>query len=155
MQILARAFTFFLVTFVAGLAVVIGARLDQLTLSLLGGVMVGVAVAAPIASLVTYLALRHRSADSFTTGYAQPCQQHNPQPISPQFILLPPPSNYQAPLNARSTSSPTPMYQPVEPFSMAQKRRFYIIGGDGAATELLPEPEQSPVIYPHVDAQQH
>ena len=129
-----KVLVFLVLLFVISAAAVVAARLDQLTISLLGGVMLGVLLAAPIATLVTYLALRQRHAEAMVSTYSQMRQQPAPQSLPPQIMMLPAPAAYQPPAQAMRQ----PMYQPIEPFTLPTHRRFYMIGDDGSASEINP-----------------
>ena len=130
-----KTIVFLVLLFVISAAVVIATRLDQLTVSLLGGVLVGVLLAAPIASVMTYLALRQRQVEAVANPYNQIRQQPAPPSLPPQIVMLPAPTNYQPPMQTMRQ----PMYHQAEPFTLPPQRRFYMIGDDGSASEIQPD----------------
>ena len=129
-----KTIIFLVLLFVISSAVVIAARLDQLTVSLLGGVLVGVLLTAPIASVMTYLALRQRQVEAVANPNNQIRQQFAPS-LPPQIVMLPAPTNYQPPMSTMRQ----PIYHQAEPFTLPPQRRFYMIGDDGSASEIQPD----------------
>ncbi len=139
MQAIGKVLTFLMLMFVISMAVAIASRLDQLTVSLLSGVMVGMLMATPVTALVTYLTVRQRQSEGVVAPYAQirPAPVTLPVSQPPQIVMLPAPANYQLPM--QMMRQPQYQSQPVEPFSMPPQRRFYMIGEDGTASEIQPD----------------
>lgn len=142
--------TFAVMLFVAVLASVIGSRLDQNTVLLLGGATVGLLVAAPAATLITYLALRRRDDQSPAASTAAP-RYSIPMPQSPpQYWVMPTmqpatPPNYMAPVQRQlpPANQQLSWTQPPE-FSMPPRRKFYMIGDGGEVEELMDESSAEP-----------
>src|SRR5262245_32456509 len=113
MDKLIKATAVAVVLFFVILAVVIGSRIDQITIALLAGVTVGLLVATPCTALVTYLAMRqnHEVIHHHDSGlyYGAPLP-----PSAWPGVLQPRPTNRQA-LNATD-----------EPFTLPPRRHFYL-----------------------------
>lgn len=139
MQAIGKVLTFLMLMFVISMAVAIASRLDQLTVSLLSGVMVGMLMATPVTALVTYLTMRQRQSENTPAPYTQirPAPVAPPVSQPPQIVMLPAPAHYQLPM--QMMRQPQYQSQPVEPFSMPPQRRFYMIGVDGSASEIQPD----------------
>ena len=139
MSHLLKVFVFALIMFCIVFAAVIGARLDESVITLIGGFVLGSLIAAPLTAILITLMLRRREATA-VPNYPPP-QQHQP---APQFLVLPPmygPPNQQIPQAAPRRELP-------EPYSLPTKRRFYLIGEDGQPTEIQPEVNPS---FQHID----
>ena len=119
----------------------IGARLDQSVIALIGGFVIGCLIAAPIAAMIMCLMMRRREAAAVPKYHVTPQQQS-----APQFVVLPP--MYGGP--ALQAASILPRRELAEPFSLPMKRRFYLIGEDGQATEIQPDDSLSAEEASHV-----
>lgn len=131
--------TFAVMLFAGVLATVIGARLDQNTVLLLGGATLGLLVAAPAAAVITYLAVRKRDEQSFERSprYSTPLPQNPPQYwVMPNMQPQPvPQTNYMPPQRQLpSATGQLTWTQPPE-FNMP-RRKFYMIGDAGEVQEL-------------------
>ena len=114
--------------FSAGIAVVIGVRLDQDHVSILTGLMIGAVLGAPIASIITYLVVRKRQSDAI---YCHRPYQPPTGSVPPQVVYLPAPMVHQPiPSVTRQPASWSP-----EPFVMSKQRRVYVIGDTGNTDE--------------------
>lgn len=136
MDRLVKAIAAAVVLFFVMLGLVIGSRIDQTTIALLGGTTIGLLIATPCAAIVTYLAIRNRDEQRYEQS-----RPHNPQPSTPpQYWIVPqtltppqPQPHYNAP--------PTAQYS--QPFELPPRRKFYLIGDDGSANEIVPDNTQS------------
>jgi hypothetical protein len=135
MDKLVRAIAVSVVLFFVVLGLVIGSRMDQNTIALLGGTTIGLLIAAPCAAIVTYLAVRNRDESSASgTTHAPPTYYVVPQ-VGASSLPASPTQQYFLP-----TTSPT-YQQTTAPFVLPPQRKFYVIGGGGEVSELLPEDE--------------
>lgn len=128
MQRLLQAVSAAVILFFVVLGLVIGSRMDQTTIALLGGTAIGLLIATPCTAIATYLALRCRDESSAlrqnsTTSYY----------VVPQISAALPALSPQPPA---SVVSLTAHQQPVEAFILPPKRKFYVIGGDGVTSEV-------------------
>lgn len=132
-SMLGRAFTVAVVLFSLGIAILIGVRMDQASVSIISGFIIGAAIGAPIVSIITWLVVRQRQADAtvFSSRTSQPSMPSTP----PQVVYLPAPAPYQ-PMPS-GTHRPAPWS--TEPFVMSKQRRFYLIGDDGLVSEIKPD----------------
>ncbi len=139
--------TFAVMLFAGVLASVIGSRLDQSTVLLLGGATLGLLVAAPAAAVITYLAIRRRDDQSFehSTRHSAPMPQSPPQywvmpSVQPQPMAQ---TNFMAPQQRQlAPTSQLTWTQPPE-FNMP-RRKFYMIGDGGEVQELTDDANTEP-----------
>lgn len=118
MQTLNRAAGIAIVLFFTGLGLMIGSRIEQVTIALLGGVLIALLVVIPATALVVILIQRDRS-----TNYA-------PHQVTPPAYYAPQP-HYVAPPQVAKACLPT--QQPAaydEPFTISKGRRVHVIGGN-------------------------
>jgi hypothetical protein len=108
--------------------------MDQNTIALLGGTAIGLLIAIPSAAIVTYLAVRNRDESSTPTATSAPTYYVVPQNGVPVHPALPPPQTMV-------TATPPVYQQSPAPFVLPPQRKFYMIGGDGRTSELMPEEE--------------
>jgi hypothetical protein len=118
------------------LAGFIGARVDQMTIALLGGTFIGLVVAIPATVLVVLVATRRREEASIerTQRYSAPMPQSPPQywvmpnqaydPRMTQVMQMPQSQQLQQPIAA------------PEFMLTASRRRFYMIGEGGEVKEI-------------------
>ena len=119
-----------LLMFCGVLAAVIGGRLDESAITLIGGIVIGCLVAAPLAAILMFVMLRWREASSVPRYPIVPQQQS-----APQVVVLPP--IYGAPVSHVPT---TPSRRELaEPYNLPVKRHFYLIGEDGQVSEIQPD----------------
>ena len=137
MERLFRVVAAAVVLFFVVLGLVIGSRMDQNTIALLGGTTIGLLIATPCAAIVTYLMMRHRDESSAPSATSTPTYYVVPQASAPTVPAL----SAQQPL----LSVAPPIYQPVPaPFVLPPRRKFYVIGGGGEANEVLLDEEVMP-----------
>jgi hypothetical protein len=128
MQTLNRAAGVAIVLFFTGLGLMIGWRIDQVTIALLAGVTIALVVVIPIAALIVVLIQRDRSST------------YTPHQVSPPPAYYPPPQqHYFAPPTAKAYLPPQPPVEYAEPYTLSPRRRFYVIGEDGSSREILPD----------------
>jgi hypothetical protein len=128
MQTLNRAAGVAIILFFTGLGLMIGFRIDQITIALLVGVTIALLVVIPVTALV--IVLIHRDQSSSAQYRVSPPVVYPP---SQQYVV--PPDNARAYL----PSHPPVGYQDAEPFTLSPRRRFYVIGEDGSSREILPD----------------
>ena len=126
--------------FSAGVAVAIGVQLDQDHVSILSGFMIGAVLGAPVASIITYLALRRRQIEAITVSN-RPNLPSTPA-LPPQVVYLPTPTAYQ-PMPPRATTTRQSEAWQSEPFVVPLRRKFYIIGDSGETSEIQADAERS------------
>ena len=136
MDKLVRATAVSIVLFFVVLGLVIGSRMDQNTIALLGGTVIGLLIAAPCAAIVTYLVVQ------IATNHPHP--RTSP---APTYYVVPQngvqlPSTLPPPQMMLATTSPA-YQQSSAPFVLPPQRKFYVIGGDGDATEIDDQSEFS------------
>lgn len=139
MSRLFRSLGFAFLVFCVVLASYIGTRLDEASVHLIAGAVIGVLVAVPLSICIVILSMRYRSHQSHTTP------TYVPPPISPQYFVLP-----------QLSVTPSPVTQGVrrpalaEPHHLQPKRHFYFVGEDGLPTEIQPESSFSEEETDHV-----
>jgi hypothetical protein len=127
-----RATSVAIIIFATVTAFVIGSRIDQNTISLLSGTMIGILVAAPCAAIITFVLVRRRDANSLSS-YDRNMRQSTPMPQSPpQYWVMP---QQYAQLNGAAYmqaggAQGWPMPQQDAPY-LPRQRRFYVIGENG------------------------
>ncbi len=136
MDKLLKASAIGIVAFSAILAIFVGARVDQFTMSMLGGAFLGLLIAVPttlVATLiVTRADLRHPER---AIRYSAPLPQSPPpywtipnQPVAQQPVQ----PHYAMPQLANNSQT-WPAAQSESPF---QRRKFFVIGESGVMEEL-------------------
>jgi hypothetical protein len=132
MERLVKAVALAVILFFVVLGFVIGSRMDQTTIALLGGTTIGLLIAAPCSAIVTYLVLRNRDE----RGYGQSRHYNQPQQTPPQYWVV-----QQAPNMPQSqphyNTLPTTQY--AAPFELPPRRKFYLIGESGDTSEIQPD----------------
>lgn len=127
MDKLIKALAIAIILFFVILAVVIGTRIDQYTIALLAGATLGLIIAAPGAALITYLAIRLGREET-----------RRPDMGSHYGMPMPPPGWFGYPARQPHAYRPA-MDAAAESFALPPRRRFYLIGEAGQATEIEPE----------------
>lgn len=135
MEYINKAAAVSLVLFVAIFAAFLGARIDQTTIALLGGTLIGLLIGV-LATLLVVLAVRRR--DEVHYDRSARCAAHMP-PSPPQYWSLP--ATPMSPHDARPLQTmPPSVLQPSIPASdymlTPVRRRFYMIGEDGEMREI-------------------
>jgi hypothetical protein len=129
MNKLTQALAIALLLFFVILAVLIGTRIDQYTIAVLAGATVGLVIATPCTALVTYLVARSNRVDASRET---------------SWRYGPPPAWPMAPTRFDSAARPSrlarqPLDSSADAFELPPRRRFYLIGEGGQATEIEPE----------------
>src|ERR1700674_1613419 len=84
-----RATSVAIVVFATIVAFIIGSRIDQNTISLLSGTLIGILVTAPCAAIITFVLVRRRESNTLS-GYDRSVRQSVPLPQNPpQYWVLP------------------------------------------------------------------
>ena len=137
MERLVKAVAAAVILFFAVLGLVIGTRMDQNTIALLGGTTIGLLIATPCAAVVTYLAVRNRDDHTYERGPRY--TSHMPQ-SPPQYWVVPQHMQMQQPVQPQpqlQTPNAYAVRQPTNEYVLpAVKRRFYMIGETGDVQEL-------------------
>jgi len=132
MERLSMFFGIAIVLFFVVLGAMVGARIDQTTIALLGGTVIGLAIAIPCTALVTYIVFKARAESSSHAHHSQP----------PQQWIMPP--NYPTAQTPTHHTAVSPTSQPYsEPFVLPPQRRFYIIGENGEASEITSDSDET------------
>ena len=139
MEIFIRSLAIAIVLFFVVLGMVIGSRMDQTTIALLGGTVVGLLIATPCAAIVTYLAVcnRNESSAPCTRQFTQPVLPPNP----PQYWVVPQTMHAPPHITPQPSSgvAPTPQQSLAPVFELPPRRRFYLIGATGEPSEIEPD----------------
>ena len=135
-----RAFSVGIVLFAAIIAIIVGQRIDQNTVSLLSGAMIGVLVAAPCAGLVAFIAARRRENNN-QSGYERSIRHgyqsgYQLPPNPPQYWVLP--QQFQTPqaVAAGMNAAGWPGSQEQMQYLPRPRRRFFVIGENGEPKPL-------------------
>ncbi len=143
MERFGKAMAVAVVLFFVALGIVVGMKLDQNTIALLGGTTLGLVVATPCVAIATYVSMRRRDEHSYERAprYQAPLPQ-NP----PQYWVVPPQmqqhqQNGMQPMQQQQLTQPMTMaaygMRPTTPdYMLPAKRRFYVIGETGEVQEL-------------------
>ncbi|HQV70956.1 MAG TPA: hypothetical protein PLW39_11030 [Thermoflexales bacterium] len=134
MDKLIRAASAAFVIFAAVFAFIAGQRIDQMTIALLGGVMIGLLFTMPVLVVVVIALNRNRHAEE---PIAAPEHYYSPMPQQPPQMWLTPAQIKQL------ESAQQPAYQmpqgyaapPV--FQLPPQRKFMVIGDNGEMTEAF------------------
>lgn len=145
-----KAFAVAIVLFALVLAVFVGARVDQFTMSMLGGAFVGLMIAVPTTMMATMLFTRTRDLR------ASDRQWHHTSPLPPsppQYWALPQTPYTQPQPQQPNQATPQLANQNLRwDMPALPRRRFYVIGETGQMEELsspLEEDADFKVINPH------
>lgn len=147
-----KAFAVAIVLFALVLAVFVGARVDQFTMSMLGGAFVGLMIAVPTTMMATMLFTRTRDPRISDR------QWHHTSPLPPS-----PPQYWAMPQTPYTQPQPQPQQMNQVPPQLTNqnlrwdmpalpRRRFYVIGEAGQMEELtspLEDDADFKVINPH------
>jgi hypothetical protein len=126
------------------LAGFIGARVDQMTIALLGGTFIGLVVAIPATVLVVLVATRRREEASIERAqrYSAP-MPHSP----PQYWVMPNQAYDPRMTQVMQMPQSQQLQQPIAPpeFMLpSSRRRFYMIGEGGEVKEIEAPREADP-----------
>jgi hypothetical protein len=134
-----RATSVAIIIFATVIAFVVGSRIDQNTISLLSGTVIGILIAAPCATIITFVLVRRRESNNSLSSYDRGIRHSTPLPQNPpqywvlpqQFAAMNAPAYMQA---AGASNTGAPMWQ-VSPdqaaYAPRPRRRFYVIGENG------------------------
>ena len=138
MEKILRAVSIGIIIIAAVIAFVISTRIDQNTISVLSGTIIGILIATPCGALLTVVLLRRRDGGAMTT-YERQMRSVSPLPQNPpQYWVVPPQFNGMA--NAAmmrngvnpAIAAPATWQMPQDAAGMLpQRRRFYVIGENG------------------------
>lgn len=99
MERIAKAVAVAIVLFFVALGIVVGTKVDQNTIALLGGTVVGLLIATPCAAIATYVSMRRREENhgyerdmrSYERGPRYQGPTNSPMPQNPpQYWVIPP-----------------------------------------------------------------
>ncbi|MCL4505325.1 MAG: hypothetical protein M1434_04500 [Chloroflexi bacterium] len=138
MEKILRALSAGIILIAAVIAFVISTRIDQNTISVLSGTIIGVLIAIPCGALLTIVLLRRREGATMTT-YERQMRCISPLPQNPpQYWVLPPQlsgmANTSMMRNGASPaiSAPAAWQMPQDSSGAPPPRRkFYVIGENG------------------------
>lgn len=112
---------------------VVGSRIDQSTITLLSGTLVGIAVAAPCTACIVWLVMRRQVEDERVKSRAmQMNRMEMTQPWQVQQPAMPDPALMMAMMMQQRG---LPQGQQPQGF-MPRQRQFYTIGSDGEPKQL-------------------
>lgn len=138
MEKLTRAAGAAFVIFAAVFAFIAGQRIDQMTIALLGGVMIGLLFTVPMLVVVVIALNRNRRAEepiSAPEHYYAPMPQQSPQmwltPAQIQQLGSAQPQAYGYQSQAPQGYSAPPMFQ------LPPQRKFMVIGENGEMNEAF------------------
>ena len=135
MEKVIRALSVGIILFATIIAFIVGSRIDQNTISLLSGAMVGILIAAPCAVLVTFIAVRRRESNNISIYERSMRHGYQMPPNPPQYWVMPP--QFQAPTQTAPaipggmSMSGWPGSQEEMQYLPRPRRRFYVIGENG------------------------
>lgn len=116
---------------------VVGSRIDQSTITLLSGTLVGVLVATPCVAAITWLTVRRRDDDwRARERYMRQSAPLPPEP--PQYWVV---QGQPVTADARTARLSAPMgwsgpYGDAAGFMPRPRRKFYVIGENGEPREV-------------------
>jgi hypothetical protein len=135
-----RAFSVGILLFATIIAFIVGSRIDQNTVSLLSGAMLGILIAVPCAILVTFIAVRRRESNNISVYERSMRHGYQMPPSPPQYWVMPP--QFQTPAQTAPAIpgglSMTAWPGSPEEMQSLARRRFYVIGENG-----VPKPVES------------
>ncbi len=132
-----RALSVGIILFAVVIALIVGSRIDQNTVSLLSGAFIGVLIASPCTVVVTLITMRRRETTSSSTYDRTLHHSYQMPPNPPQYWILPQPfqsathMGYQAPSIAAATSAAGWPGSSSDSQYLPKSRRFYMIGTNG------------------------
>ena len=85
MERIEKAAAIAVVLFFVALAIVVGVKMDQNTIALLGGTTLGLLIATPCAAIATYVSMKQRDDESYNRHL------RGNQPYAPPPLVEPPP----------------------------------------------------------------
>ncbi|NJM40123.1 MAG: hypothetical protein HC853_04840 [Anaerolineae bacterium] len=134
-----RSVSFAIVVFFVVLGIVIGLRMDQTTIALLGGTAIGLLIATPCTAIITYLVIRNRDESP-----AQYSRQFNQPPLpanSLQYWVVPQtiPGTLHTTPQSSFVGNPVLQQSLAPAFELPPRRKFYLIGAAGEPTEIEPD----------------
>lgn len=124
---------------------VVGSRIDQSTITLLSGTLVGALVTAPCVAAITWLAARRRDDDWRPREHY--LRQSSPLPPEPpQYWMA---QGQPVTADARTARLAAPMgwpgqYGEAAGFMPRPRRRFYVIGENGEPREVADSANPAP-----------
>ncbi|MBX7214826.1 MAG: hypothetical protein K1X39_12500 [Thermoflexales bacterium] len=126
-----------LIIFATVLAFVIGSRMEQSTIVLLSGAAVGILLCAPSAAILTYSAMRRRDANAAVREVRVP-RFTTPLPTeTPAYWAMPQMPYVIDPRRMSQGLMPGTSYGAMDPnYQLPARRRFYVIGEGGEASEV-------------------
>lgn len=113
MKTIATAFGIGIVGSMMILAYMLGSRMDQNTMALIGGTLIGLVVSTPVICICVFMTMRVKMT---------PTRQYDSEP---RYQMQAPPQYWVQPPTPEET-----LQQPMQPYVPAP-RRFYMIGTDG------------------------
>ena len=139
MDKIVRAFAVSIVIFVTITGIVVSTRIDQNTVAVLSGAVIGIITAAPFAAILTLMLIRRRenNNNSIVTSYDRQMRGSVPLPQNPpQYWVLP--QQFAGAPNVQygqqsQPALPGPAQWSANPdaYTMRSRRRFYVIGENG------------------------
>ena len=133
-----RAFAISIVIFATITGIVVSTRIDQNTVSVLSGAVIGIITAAPFAAILTFVLTRRRdNNNTVVTSYERQLRGSVPLPQNPpQYWVLP--QQFAGAQNGAygqqqqpALAGPTQWSMNPETYTMRPRRRFYVIGENG------------------------
>lgn len=111
-------------------AFIVGQRIDQITMALLGGVLIGLLVTVPVFGALVYAAIKTSARNQELLPSRQHFYAPMPQP-QPQFWSPASPMR----TDAHSFSDASSAFPAPAMFQLPPQRKFYVIGDDGAVED--------------------
>jgi hypothetical protein len=140
MDKIARALAISIVIFATIVGFVVTSRIDQNTISVLSGAVIGIITAAPFAAILTIVLTRKRD-NTVVTSYERQMRSSVPLPQNPpQYWVLP--QQFAGMNNGSYGQQPQPALAgpsqwqmnadaSANAYMMRPRRRFYVIGENG------------------------
>jgi hypothetical protein len=158
MEKIAKATSIAIVLFAAIIAVNVGTRIDQFTLTMLGGAFLGLLIAVPTTLTAMLLLTRAQNQPRYFERGERDRATHNVTlpPSPPQYWVMPtqPPVAAQAGQPPLLANANTAVHWNLTPenLGIAPRRKFYVIGESGTMEEIHGPDDQDSgfrVINPH------
>ena len=137
MDKIVRALAISIVIFATIIGFVISTRIDQTTISVLSGAVIGIVTAAPFAAILTFILARKRDG-RVITSYERQMHSSVPMPQNPpQYWVMPQQlagmsnGSYGQQQPALAAPAQWPGNSDPSAYMMRPRRRFYVIGENG------------------------
>jgi|GEM_PF-1468930 len=135
MEKIVRALAIGIVIFATIIGFAVSTRIDQDTISVLSGAVIGIVTAAPFAAILTMVLMRKRD-NRMVTSYERQMHSSVPMPQNPpQYWVMPQQvaamNNSAFGQQQAALAAPGQWQSGADAYMMRPRRRFYVIGENG------------------------